>query len=104
LHRSGLRYRLHQSKLPGKPDLVFPSRKTVLFVNGCFWHGHEGCKDFRIPKTRSDWWTEKIDKTIARDLNNIERLSKDDWHVEIIWVCEILPQTLSDLAERIKAR
>jgi DNA mismatch endonuclease, patch repair protein len=90
--------------LQGKPDLVFQARKTVLFVNGCFWHGHEGCKDFRIPKTRSDWWTEKIDKTIARDQKNIERLSKDGWHVEIIWECEILPPVLESLASIIKTR
>lgn len=67
LHASGIRYRLHNKKLPGKPDIVLPKYKTVIFVNGCFWHGHENCKYFVIPKTRTDWWINKINQTKDRD-------------------------------------
>src|SRR5665647_2739708 len=67
LHANGFRYRLHDKKLPGKPDIVLPKYKTVIFVNGCFWHGHKGCSYFVLPKTRAEWWLQKIKGTMERD-------------------------------------
>ena len=78
LHGNGLRYRLHNKNLPGKPDLTLSKYLTVIFVNGCFWHGHKGCKYFVMPKTRTEWWSEKIEETIKRDtkaLNDLNDLS-----------------------------
>ena len=67
VHAMGKRYRLHRNDLPGKPDLAFPRLRKIIFVNGCFWHGHENCKDFSLPKTRTDWWNEKIINNIKKD-------------------------------------
>ena len=89
LFSRGLRYRLNYSKLPGKPDLVFPKYKTVIFVNGCFWHGHQGCKYFKLPKTRTEWWTNKIQNTKKRDERNIEKLKELGWNVLIVWECQL---------------
>jgi DNA mismatch endonuclease (patch repair protein) len=101
LFQNGFRYRVNYSKLPGKPDIVLPRYKTVIFVNGCFWHGHEGCKYFVIPKTRTDWWLEKINGTIERDRKNISELETLGWEVLTIWECELKPEkrarTLEDL-------
>lgn len=85
---AGLRYRLHVKDLPGRPDLVFPSRKVVLFVHGCFWHAHEGCPRHRIPKSRSEWWTDKILGNKARDARTKEALEALGWMVLVIWECE----------------
>ncbi len=74
LFANGLRYRLHDKKLPGKPDIVFPRRRKVIFVNGCFWHGHEGCSYFKPPKTRTEWWITKIEKNKQRDKRNYKLL------------------------------
>lgn len=74
LHSKGFRYRLHDKSLPGKPDIVLKKYKTVIFVNGCFWHGHEGCKYFILPKTRTEWWKDKIFKTKERDKSKIDQL------------------------------
>lgn len=89
LHKTGFRFRLHSVELPGKPDLIFPSLKIAIFVNGCFWHGHENCKHYVIPKTRTDWWTAKLNRNIARDKNNIFDLKKLGWKVLVIWECEL---------------
>lgn len=89
LFRNGLRYRLHDKKLPGKPDLVFVKQKTVLFINGCFWHGHEECKYFKVPRTRTDWWLEKITKNVERDINNYRVLTESGWQIVILWECEL---------------
>lgn len=101
LHKNGFRYRLNYSKLPGKPDIVLPKYKTVIFINGCFWHGHKGCKFFVAPKTRTEWWTEKINGTIERDDIKIKELEKMGWNVKILWECELKPEkrtkTLEDL-------
>jgi DNA mismatch endonuclease (patch repair protein) len=67
LHAQGFRYRLHVKDLPGKPDIVLPKYKTVIFIHGCFWHGHEGCKNFVVPKTRTEWWMEKIGRNREND-------------------------------------
>jgi DNA mismatch endonuclease (patch repair protein) len=87
-HALGLRFRLHRSDLPGSPDLVFPRRRTALFVHGCFWHGHEGCKFATIPKTRTDWWLAKIEANRVRDQRALERLTEMEWRPAIIWECE----------------
>ncbi|HAY3553714.1 MULTISPECIES: very short patch repair endonuclease [Elizabethkingia] len=89
LFRKGLRYKLHDKKLPGKPDLVFPKYKKVIFVNGCFWHGHENCKYFIVPKTRTDWWLNKINKNKEKDLENIKKLENEGWKVYVIWECDL---------------
>lgn len=89
-HRLGYRYRLHQKNLPGKPDLVFPGRKAVIFVHGCFWHQHEAerCLDGRRPKSNTGYWSEKLDRNVARDALARERLTSEGWRSMIIWECE----------------
>ena len=89
LFANGFRYRLHVKDLPGKPDIVLPKYKTVIFVNGCFWHGHENCKYFKLPKTRMNWWKEKIDKNKLNDKINIGKLKDINYNVITIWECEI---------------
>lgn len=89
LHKKGLRFRLYDKNLPGKPDIVLPKHKTVIFVNGCFWHGHEGCKHFVIPKTKTEWWLEKINKTVRRDNENIMQLFELGWVPLVVWECEL---------------
>lgn len=93
LHSNGFRYNLHgrfkSEKLLGKPDLVLPKHKTVILINGCFWHGHSGCKYFVMPKTRTEWWREKIAKTQSNDLKNLKGLENLGWRVLVIWECEL---------------
>lgn len=89
LHSKGLRFRLHNNKLPGKPDLTLPKYHTVIFVNGCFWHGHNGCKYFTLPKTRTEWWRTKIENTAKRDEIEKEQLTADGWNIIIVWECEL---------------
>lgn len=96
LHANGYRYRLHTKDLPGKPDIVLPKYHTVIFINGCFWHGHQGCKYFTIPKTKTEWWTNKINTNIANDKKAIEALSKDGWKIITIWTCELKPDKLEN--------
>lgn len=89
LFSKGFRYRLHDKRLPGKPDLVLPKYKTVIFINGCFWHGHESCKYFVVPKTRREWWVEKISKNIENDQKNTNSLLEMGWKVIVLWECEL---------------
>jgi DNA mismatch endonuclease (patch repair protein) len=89
LFSNGIRYRLHDKKLPGKPDLVFPKYKKVVFIHGCFWHGHEGCKYFVVPKTRTEWWLNKICGNIKKDVQSITAVRKQGWKVIILWECEL---------------
>ncbi|TXK36461.1 DNA mismatch endonuclease Vsr [Pontibacter qinzhouensis] len=96
LFKRGFRYRLHDKKLPGKPDIILPKFKTVIFVNGCFWHGHEGCRYYTIPKTRTEWWQHKITGNIARDSRAMDELIKLGWGVITIWTCELKKNTLED--------
>lgn len=89
LFSKGLRYRLHQRSLPGKPDIVLKSRKIALFVHGCFWHGHTGCRYFVIPKTKTKWWTDKIISNKNRDKVNKAKLKAEGWTVVEIFECEL---------------
>jgi len=88
LHSQGLRYRLHDNQLPGKPDVVFPKYKAVIFVNGCFWHKHD-CGLFKQPSSNEEFWRNKIENNCLRDKRNIEELKKLGWRVCIIWECTI---------------
>ncbi len=88
LHAAGLRYRLHVSDLPGRPDLVFPARRAVVFVHGCFWHGHD-CPLFRLPATRTAFWAAKIEANRVRDVVAGARLQADGWRVMIVWECAL---------------
>ena len=89
LFANGFRYRLHDPNLPGKPDIVLPKYKTVIFVNGCFWHGHKGCSYFVLPKTRTEWWFQKIKATMARDKAAEVALNVLGWKVIIVWECQL---------------
>jgi DNA mismatch endonuclease (patch repair protein) len=104
LHGAGLRYRLYDKRLPGKPDLVFPSRRVALFVHGCFWHQHPGCKDATRPKSHHLYWEAKLDGNSARDARRTAELATLGWQVLVIWECETQnPKKLRALATRIKA-
>jgi|LGVC01.1.fsa_nt_gb DNA mismatch endonuclease (patch repair protein) len=89
VHRMGYRFRLHRKDLPGKPDMVFPKYRKVIFVHGCFWHGHEGCPRAKRPSSNKKFWSEKLKKNIERDKKNQEKLNKMDWDYIIIWQCQI---------------
>ena len=89
LHSKGFRFRLHDKKLPGKPDIVLPKYKTVIFVHGCFWHGHEGCRFFVVPKTRTEWWLKKINTNRKKDHETKAKLIQDKWNIITIFECEI---------------
>lgn len=96
LFRRGFRYRLHQKNLPGKPDLVFPKYKAVIFVNGCFWHGHE-CKLFKWPKSNRKFWKEKIKGNIERDKRNLDLLYREGWRVMTTWECALKGKSDNDI-------
>ena len=105
LFAHGYRYRLNVKSLPGKPDVVLPKYKTVIFVHGCFWHGHANCKYFTIPKTRTQWWTDKISTNKTNNAKAIKALKKDGWKVITVWECSLkknkLEKTLSSLLKKI---
>jgi DNA mismatch endonuclease Vsr len=89
VHGMGYRYRLHVGKLPGRPDLVFPGRRKIIFVHGCFWHGHRRCKLGRIPKSRVEFWTSKIAGNRSRDSKNIRKISSLGWRSMTVWECQL---------------
>ena len=89
LHQNGFRYRLYRRDLPGTPDMVLAKYRQVIFVNGCFWHAHEGCKYNRLPKTRVDYWHPKIAGNVARDISNHERILAMGWSLIVVWECEL---------------
>lgn len=93
LHGRGLRFRLHVKDLPGKPDLVFPKYKAVVFVHGCFWHQHTGCKYATMPSTRMIFWTNKLSENVARDSYQIAALEGLGWRVFVVWECELQDST-----------
>ena len=99
IHRLGYRFRLHDKRLPGKPDIVFPGRRKVIFVHGCFWHQHEGCKRAKRPTSNTDYWNKKRDRNVSRDPANLLALQKQGWDALIIWECEIAH--LSPLIEKL---
>lgn len=104
LFANGFRYRLNVKELPGKPDLVLPKYKTVIFINGCFWHGHKGCRYFVLPKTRTEWWLQKIKGTMFRDKEAEIKLNVLGWRVITIWECELTKSSIEDtLASLVKA-
>lgn len=107
LHAQGFRYRLHVKDLPGKPDVVLPRYKTVIFVHGCFWHGHQGCRYFVIPKTRTDWWMHKIENNITNDFRVEGQLRAAGWRIIKIWECElkkcVFESTLTKLTSFLKS-
>ena len=106
LFAHGLRYRKNVSKLPGKPDIVLPKYKAVVFVNGCFWHGHKGCKYFVPPKTNTEFWYAKFQYNQERDARNYRKLRDLGWRILIVWECEIrhgdADKRLEQLVEEIK--
>lgn len=90
IHGIGFRYRLHVKELPGKPDLVFPSRRAVIFMHGCFWHRHEGCKLARLPKSKLDFWKPKLEANKERDLLHQQQLRDLGWRILVVWECEMI--------------
>ena len=100
LFSKGFRYRINDKRYPGKPDIVLPKYHTIIFIHGCFWHGHENCKAAKLPETNKEFWEKKISDNIARDRKNIGKLRNDDWNVIVIWLCEI--KNKSDRGERME--
>ena len=106
LFGNGYRFRINKKELPGKPDIVLPKYKTVIFVNGCFWHGHTNCEKASLPKSNSEFWENKISKNVVRDNRNCRELKKLGWRVVVIWQCEIgskvrLEKTFKKLLKRL---
>jgi DNA mismatch endonuclease (patch repair protein) len=97
-HSLGLRFRLHPAHLPGKPDLVFPRWRTVLFVNGCFWHSHRNCERARIPKSNVEYWTKKLLRNAQRDREALRLLKKSGWRCTVIWECQAKDRAKLDRA------
>jgi DNA mismatch endonuclease (patch repair protein) len=106
LFSQGFRYKLHDKSLPGKPDLVLPKYKTIIFIHGCFWHGHEGCRYFVVPKTRTEWWLNKIQTNRNKDIVSIKHLQDSGWKVLIVWECglkkNLAEDTLTGLVKEFK--
>ena len=107
LFARGFRYRKNDPRLPGKPDIVLPKYKTVIFINGCFWHGHTGCKYFVWPRNNENFWREKINGNIARDQRTFDLLQTAGWNVIVVWECQLKKhcntETLSELEKQIQA-
>lgn len=105
LHATGFRYRLHVKTLPGKPDIVLPKYRTIIYIHGCFWHGHEGCRYFKLPETRRDWWAQKLTENKQIDQKNLAALHELGWKVIIVWECELKRekknQTLNSLSSQL---
>ena len=107
LHRFGFRFRLHDRHLPGKQDIVLPKNRTVIFVHGCFWHRHKGCKIATTPKSNTKFWIEKFDRNVARDARNSSELAIEGWRVIIAWECDLSSPAkvlakATELAEEIR--
>lgn len=100
VHRMGYRFRLHRKDLPGKPDLVFAGRRKVIFVHGCFWHGHDCARGARMPKANADYWRNKIDRNRARDAASLAQLKALGWSSSIVWECEL--KQLLRVEQRLK--
>lgn len=100
LHRMGYRFRIHRKDIPGKPDITLPKYKAVIFVHGCFWHGHEGCPNAKRPQSNLEFWDEKLNENIDRDKKTICELERMGWRVLVIWTCEI--NDVDTLSQRIE--
>ena len=96
LHRMGFRFRLHRRDIPGTPDIVLVRHRTIILVNGCFWHQHPGCKFSQRPKSRQEFWNNKLDRNIARDRDILLKLKAGGWRVLIIWECQVLSKKRSE--------
>lgn len=103
LWHQGYRYRLNDKRIPGKPDLVLPKYRSVIFINGCFWHGHRGCPKYVQPKANAESWREKIARNIARDEINTQRLDTLSWTVITVWECELTKKNREATIDRIQA-
>jgi DNA mismatch endonuclease, patch repair protein len=101
LYANGFRYSLHNKKLPGKPDIVLRKYNTIIFIHGCFWHGHANCKYFKLPKTRAQWWANKIATNKANDAKAVKALKKEGWQVLVIWECKLKPAKSEKTLQRI---
>jgi len=106
LFSQGFRYRKNDKRLPGKPDIVLPQYHTVIFVNGCFWHCHEGCRFFVFPKSNAEFWSKKLRENVQRDKSDLEKLDILGWKVLVVWECELrkdrFTKTMTSLIEKIK--
>ncbi|WP_280176735.1 very short patch repair endonuclease [Rhizobium hidalgonense] len=100
LHGLKYRYRLHSKELPGKPDIVFPKFRKVIFVNGCFWHQHPGCKKAALPRTNHSYWEEKLANNVKRDAATIDKLAKIGWATMVVWECEL--KNLDEVTHRVE--
>lgn len=97
LHANGFRYKLHDKTLPGKPDIVLPKYKTVIEVQGCYWHGHQNCRYSHLPKSNTEFWKEKIGANVKRDKENLKKLKELGWNVIVIWECELKPKVFHQI-------
>ena len=102
LFSKGFRYRKNDSRLPGKPDVVLPKYKTAVFVNGCFWHKHEGCKYFKWPESNEEFWRNKIEQTVLRDKKIISELEQRGWKVIVLWECQLRGEKTAKTLEQLE--
>lgn len=102
LFEKGFRYRVNVKTLPGKPDIVLPKYRTVIFVNGCFWHGHDGCKHYTVPATNTEFWVEKVRRNKERDAVDVQRLESLSWSVVTIWECELKSKVFQDTITKVE--
>lgn len=103
LWRLGFRYRINEKHLPGKPDIVLPKYRTVVFIHGCFWHGHKDCKNYTVPKTNTEFWTAKVARNKERDQEVWRKLEAKGWSVVIVWECQLKKVNLDDTVARVSA-
>lgn len=101
LWQRGFRYRVNVKNLPGSPDIVLPKHRTVVFVHGCFWHGHNGCKEFTVPKTNTEFWVKKVARNQERDQEVWRKLEAKGWSVVIVWECELVKAKFDGTVERV---
>ena len=101
LWRRGFRYRVNVKNLPGSPDIVLPKHRTVVFVHGCFWHGHNGCKEYTVPKTNTEFWVNKVARNQERDQEVWRKLEAKGWSVVIVWECELVKAKFAGTVERV---
>ncbi|WP_318842531.1 very short patch repair endonuclease [Citrifermentans bremense] len=102
LHKAGLRFRIHRKDLPGNPDIIFPSRRIAIFVNGCFWHQHHGCRKAKLPASRREYWETKLGKNVVRDKLNYVALESAGWRVILLWECELTRDFMARLIAELK--